>query len=227
MTVRAPRASAARSASSVAPVPPSCEIAISTPPAWGSSDASKASRATPPNSSAPAIAACSLVPQPARTSGPPAARTSAAASAAAGLDRIGSTSAGSASIISCMAHGGPVRSSGSSSGSATGDDGERVAAGHGRSLGDRQLGDGARLVGGDLVLHLHRLDDADQRALLDLGARLDEHLEDVALQRRGERVAAARAPAARGPALAAGRLAGAAVGGGGHHRRLAVHAHLE
>ena len=32
---------------------------------------------------------------------------------------------------------------------------------------DRQLVDRARLVGGDLVLHLHRLDDADQRALLD------------------------------------------------------------
>ena len=74
-------------------------------------------------------------------------------------------------------------------------------------FGDRQLGHRAGLVGGDLVLHLHRLDDADQRALLDLGALLDQHLEDVALERRGERVAAAAAAAAR-LALALGRLAG-------------------
>ena len=44
---------------------------------------------------------------------------------------------------------------------------ERVAGGDRGALGDRQLGDRARLVGGDLVLHLHRLDDADELALLD------------------------------------------------------------
>ena len=75
---------------------------------------------------------------------------------------------------------------------------------HGAALLDRQLGDLAGLVGGDLVLHLHRLDDADERALLDVGALLDQHLEDVALQRRGERVAASAAAAA-GLALALGR----------------------
>src|SRR3954451_22946899 len=88
----------------------------------------------------------------------------------------------------------------SSSSSATGDHRERVAALDRVAFGDRQLGDLARLVRGDLVLHLHRLDDRDQRALLDLVALADEHLEDVPLQRRGERVAAAGA--ARGLALA-------------------------
>ena len=58
--------------------------------------------------------------------------------------------------------------------------------------GDRELLDRARLVGGDLVLHLHRLDDADQRALLDGGSGLDGDLQHRALQRRGERVAARR-----------------------------------
>ena len=48
---------------------------------------------------------------------------------------------------------------------------EDVAAAHRVALGDRQLGDHARLVRGDLVLHLHRLDDRDDLALLDLLAR--------------------------------------------------------
>src|SRR3712207_9409878 len=42
-----------------------------------------------------------------------------------------------------------------------------------------------------LVLHLHRLDDRDDLAFLDLLTGLDEDLPDVALQRRLERVAAA------------------------------------
>src|SRR5215216_6576981 len=67
---------------------------------------------------------------------------------------------------------------------------ERRANRHRRPFGDQQLGDHARLVGGDLVLHLHGLDDAHERALLDGRALLDEHLEDVALERRGERVTA-------------------------------------
>ena len=90
------------------------------------------------------------------------------------------------------------------------------------ALGDRQLGDLARLVGGDLVLHLHRLDDADQRALLDVGALLDEHLEDVALHRRGERVAAAAAAAGLALALAASAFAARRRGAVGRGR-LAVH----
>ena len=78
-----------------------------------------------------------------------------------------------------------------------------------------QRGHHAGLVGGDLVLHLHRLDDADERALLDRGALLDEHLEDVALERRGERVARRAAGAAAPAAAAAGaraRRGRAAVG---------------
>ena len=50
-------------------------------------------------------------------------------------------------------------------------------------------GDLAGLVGGDLVLHLHRLDDDEQRALLDLVALGDLDLEDAALQRRDDVVA--------------------------------------
>jgi hypothetical protein len=38
-------------------------------------------------------------------------------------------------------------------------------------------------VGGDLVLHLHRFDDADQVALGDLGALLDGDPQDRPLQR--------------------------------------------
>ena len=62
----------------------------------------------------------------------------------------------------------------------------------------------ARLVGGDLVLHLHRLDDADELALLDRLPLLDEHLPHVALERGDERVAA-RAAAARAPDRSARR----------------------
>src|SRR3981081_52883 len=49
------------------------------------------------------------------------------------------------------------------------DDRERVAGGDRGADRDRQIGHRARLVGGDLVLHLHRLDDRDQGSLLDLG----------------------------------------------------------
>src|SRR5204863_1504967 len=87
---------------------------------------------------------------------------------------------------------------------------ERRAGGDRLALLDGQLGDDARLVGGDLVLHLHRLDDRDELALLDLLALLDEHLPDVALQRGGELVASA----ARGAALALGALGGLAGAGG-------------
>ena len=70
---------------------------------------------------------------------------------------------------------------------------------------DGELGDLARLVGGDLVLHLHRLDHADEVALGDLLALLDRDLEDVALKRGDERVAGGGAAAA-GLALALRRL---------------------
>src|SRR3954469_12421676 len=104
------------------------------------------------------------------------------------------------------------------------DDGDRGARLDRVALLDGERGDPARLVGGDLVLHLHRLDDADELALLDGLALGDEHLPHVALQRRGELVAPAATAAAL--ALAApGRLAGAggAVGGGsGGGERLAM-----
>src|SRR5215212_1661646 len=58
-------------------------------------------------------------------------------------------------------------------GNRRGDRRDRVAGGDRRALADRQLGDDARLVGGDLVLHLHRLDDAEQLALLDRVALSD------------------------------------------------------
>ena len=56
---------------------------------------------------------------------------------------------------------------------------------------------------GDLVLHLHRLDHADQRALLDLGALLDGDLQHGPLDRRDE--------LAGGPAAAAASSARAAA----------------
>ena len=112
--VRAPLAAAARIAASVAAVPASWEIAIRTPPCCGSSEASNASRAVAPSiRCAPAIAACSLVPQPTIVIGPPS-RIDSAASSAADDAMIGATSPGSALIISSMAHGGPSRSSGMS-----------------------------------------------------------------------------------------------------------------
>ena len=81
---------------SVAAVPASCVTAMQTPPSCGSSDASNASRAIAPGiSAAPAIAACSDVPQPTITTGPPS-RIDSAASSAADEARIGSTSPASA-----------------------------------------------------------------------------------------------------------------------------------
>src|SRR4051794_12062629 len=64
------------------------------------------------------------------------------------------------------------------------------------ALLDGERLDHARLVGGDLVLHLHRLDDADELTLLDGLPLLDEHLPHVALQRRDQLVRAAAARAA-------------------------------
>src|SRR3954470_16865908 len=90
--------------------------------------------------------------------------------------------------------------------SAGADDRDRRAGRDRLALPDGELGDDARLVGGDLVLHLHRLDDADELALLDRLPLLDQDLPHVALQRRDERVAA-RAAAASAGALGAPRRA--------------------
>src|SRR5919106_4063983 len=74
------------------------------------------------------------------------------------------------------------------------DDGDGVAGGDRAALGDGQLLDGARARRGDLVLHLHRLDHADERALVNLGALLDSDLEHCPLKRRDD---GAGRPAAR------------------------------
>src|SRR4051812_17230073 len=64
-----------------------------------------------------------------------------------------------------------------------GDHRDAGAGGDRLALLDGELRDLAGLVGGDLVLHLHRLDDADQLALLNLLTLLDEDLPHVPLQR--------------------------------------------
>src|SRR5688500_1327605 len=92
----------------------------------------------------------------------------------------------------------------SSSRSPTLDHRQRVAGLDGVAFGDRQLGDRPRLVRRDLVFHFHRLDDAHEGALLNLGALLDQNLEDVALQRGGQRVAPAAATAGLAFALLRG-----------------------
>ena len=66
------------------------------------------------------------------------------------------------------------------------------------------LGDGAVLVGDDVVLHLHRLEDADDLTLGDGVAHCDLELEDGALHRRGDLAGARR----DGGALGARPLAG-------------------
>src|SRR3954447_853639 len=105
--------------------------------------------------------------------------------------------------------------------SVTLDHRQRVPRGDRVALADGQFGDRARLVGGDLVLHLHRLDDAHERALLHRGALLDEDLEDVALHGRGEGAPPCRrAPA--GPAFAPGPGRGGGRGPVGRGERLAV-----
>ena len=73
-------------------------------------------------------------------------------------------------------------------------------------------------MGGDLVLHLHRLDDDEQGALVDLVALGDLDLEDAALQRRDHVVAGCRRRA--GLALALRRpLAGCRDGAVAAERR--------
>src|ERR1700737_4142434 len=67
--------------------------------------------------------------------------------------------------------------------------GEDGALGDRRPGLDGEPGDGAVLVGGDRVLHLHRLEDHDQIAGADLLALFDRNLDNSALHRRGDSVA--------------------------------------
>ncbi len=115
----APAARAARIASIVARVPPSWLTPITPAGSPGSSRASNAWRAVAglPASlriSATPSAACSLVPQPTMSSRP-GVRASSANAAVSTPVAICSSSAGSASIISAITHGGPSRSSGKAS----------------------------------------------------------------------------------------------------------------
>src|SRR5919108_48603 len=70
------------------------------------------------------------------------------------------------------------------------------------ALGHAQLLDGAGAGRGDLVLHLHGLDHADERALVHLRALLYRHPQHRALDRRDE---LARRPAATAALLLAPR----------------------
>ena len=63
------------------------------------------------------------------------------------------------------------------------DDDDDVAGADRLAGRDLDLGDGAGLVGGDVVLHLHRLEHADGLTDLDGLADRDEHLHDRALHR--------------------------------------------
>src|SRR5919201_5062347 len=110
---------------------------------------SRAARSSPTTSGAPpGVSTSSQV--------PPASRTRAAAHSAA--SRSAASSRSPAEIEGIRS-----QETAWSKSSLTADHRQRVARGHGVALGDRQLGDLARLVGGDLVLHLHRLDDPDKR----------------------------------------------------------------
>ena len=129
--IAAPRARAASIAAIVAAVPPSWLIPMTRPPDGGSCASSKAWAATGPQPGSPAarhasrriaatpIAACSDVPQPVTTTGPPdVAATRRASARAAALPSamtrrpIRAASAGSAATISAIAHGGASRMAG-------------------------------------------------------------------------------------------------------------------
>src|SRR5829696_146024 len=73
------------------------------------------------------------------------------------------------------------------------DDADRLAGVDGLPRGDGQLGHDAVAVRGDLVLHLHRLDDADDLTRLDLVSVLDVDGEDGALHRARDGVAGSSA----------------------------------
>ena len=103
----------------------------------------------------------------------------------------------------------PPLAGSSGSGRASVDDDDDVARAHRLAGRHLDLGDGAGLVGGDVVLHLHRLEHAHRLTGLDGLADLHEHLHDGALHGHGDLAAAGRAAAGgRGGAARAG--AGAA-----------------
>src|SRR4029079_6042908 len=68
-----------------------------------------------------------------------------------------------------------------------------VAGADGVAGRDAHLFDGARLLGADVVLHLHRLAHAPRLTELALFALGHEHLHDGALHRRADRAAPGRA----------------------------------
>jgi hypothetical protein len=102
--------------------PASWEIATTRPPLGGASEVSNASRAASvaPGAASPTMAraaraACSLVPQPVKSTGwsaSIAAWIRDARRTAASLPAIRAGSSGSAQIISSVIQGGPARSSG-------------------------------------------------------------------------------------------------------------------
>src|SRR4051794_6425179 len=110
-----------------------------------------------------------------------------------------------------------------------GDAGDGGAGLDGLALLHEELLELPGLVGRDLVLHLHRLDDAEELALLDALALLHEDLPHVPLQRGLEQVGAAGAPARALGALRLRRGARAVGGGPGRGGRdgLAAHLHVE
>src|SRR4051812_48876641 len=97
-----------------------------------------------------------------------------------------------------------VRASCGESSNALFDVRDLVAGVDGAAFAHFELLDGAGDRGGDLVLHLHRLDDADESALLDGRSLLDRDLQDRALERRDQ---------VTGDATGAARLALAALRG--------------
>src|SRR5262249_48583110 len=76
---------------------------------------------------------------------------------------------------------------------AVADDADDLAAEHAAARRHRQLRDDARAVCGHLVLHLHRLDDADDAAGRNLVAVADPDLEHRALHRAHDPLGAAPA----------------------------------
>ena len=99
-------------------------------------------------------------------------------------------------------------------GTALLDDDDDVAAGDGLAGSDLDLGDGARPVGRDGVLHLHRFEDDDGLTRLDLLADLDEHLHDRSLHRHRHLAAAGDDAAGACSSSATGTRAGAGAGTG-------------
>src|SRR5215218_3212004 len=80
---------------------------------------------------------------------------------------------------------------------------------HGLPDLDADLGDGASLLGADLALHLHRLEDAHGLVRGDLLPLLNEHLDDSALHRSLDLTLARRSPmrlAPRAPRRLSGRV---------------------